>query len=62
MNQNDLRKKLSDIIADGLVAKAIAAKTGIAVDILSRFKNGHICLNQDDAMRLNEYLDRVVIP
>lgn len=62
MNQNELRRKLSDIIADGLVAKAIAAKTGIAVDILSRFKNGHICLNQDDADRLEKYLDKVVIP
>lgn len=62
MNQNDLRKKLSGVIADGLVAKAIAVKTGIAVDILSRFKNGHVCLNQSDAIRLEKYLDRVIIP
>lgn len=61
-NQNQLREKLNTIISDGLVAKAIAAKTGIAMDILSRFKNGHICLREPDASRLEEYLDKVVLP
>lgn len=62
MNQNELREKLSAIIEKGLVAKAIGAKTGITSDILSRFKNGHICLCDADASRLSAYLDKVVIP
>lgn len=61
-NQNELREKLNVTIASGLVAKAIAAKTGIATDCLSRFKNGHICLCEDDANRLKAYLDKVIIP
>ncbi len=61
-NQNELREKLNITVASGLVAKAVAAKTGIATDYLSRFKNGHICLCQDDADRLKAYLDKVVIP
>lgn len=62
MNQNELREKLSVTIAKGLVAKAIAAKTGITTDILSRFKNGHICLCDSNAFKLSAYLDKVVIP
>ena len=62
MNQNLLREKLNVTIASGLVAKAIANKTGITTDILSRFKNGHICLCDTDAERLKQYLDKVIIP
>lgn len=62
MDQELLRERLKDVIASGLVAKAISKKTNIATDILSKFKNGHICLCENDAMRLKEYLDRVVIP
>ena len=73
MNQNELRNKLCDIIAKGLMAKkiniekevptkAISDKTGITTDILSRFKNGHICLCDADASKLESYLDKVVIP
>lgn len=62
MNQNELREKLCAIIAKGLMAKAISDKTGITTDILSRFKNRHICLCEDDAFKLEEYLDKVVIP
>ena len=62
MNQNELRKKLCDIIAKGLMAKAISGKTGITTDILSRFKNRHICLCDSDAVILETYLDKVVIP
>lgn len=36
-------------------------KTGITTDILSRFKNGHICLCDADASKLESYLDKVVI-
>lgn len=62
MNQNELREKLNDTIANGLMAKAIASKTKITTDILSRFKNGHICLCEDDAEVLEAYLDKIVIP
>ena len=62
MNQELLRNRLNDVIASGLIAKAIAARTGITTDILSRFKNGHVCLCEDDAEKLRSYLDRVVIP
>lgn len=61
-NQNELREKLSATIKKGLVAKTIATKTGITSDILSRFKNEHICLCEADASRLSAYLDKVVIP
>lgn len=62
MDQELLRNKLNDVIALGLVAKAISKSTNISNDILSRFKNGHICLCQSDADRLKAYLDKVVIP
>lgn len=62
MNQEELREKLNTVIANGLVAKAIAEKVGIGTDYLSRFKNGHICLCKTDADRLQAYLDKVVIP
>ena len=62
MNENELRTKLISIIAKGLMAKAISDKTGITTDILSRFKNGHICLCDSDASKLESYLDMVVIP
>lgn len=62
MNQDSLREKLNSIVASGLTAKAIAKNTGISTDNLSRFKNGHICLVADDADRLEEYLNKVVIP
>ena len=61
-NQNELREKLNATIACGLVARAVAAKTGIAADYLSRFRNGHILLCPEDAERLESYLDKVVIP
>lgn len=62
MNQESLREQLNDVIASGLVAKAIAKQTNITADVLSRFKNGHVCLCPDDAQRLEAYLDKVVIP
>ena len=62
MNQEKLRENLNTIIASGLTAKAIAKNTGISTDNLSRFKNGHICLVAEDAKRLEEYLNMVVIP
>lgn len=62
MNQNELRERLCIIIEKGLMAKAISRKTGITTDILSRYKNGHICLCDADAIKLESYLDKVVIP
>ncbi|MCX4298594.1 MAG: hypothetical protein OSJ73_16430 [Lachnospiraceae bacterium] len=62
MNQDSLREKLNHVIASGLVAKAISNKTGVTTDVLSRFKNGYVCLCEDDANHLESYLDKVVIP
>lgn len=61
-NQNELREKLNSIIAKGLTAKAVSNKTGITPDIISRFRNKHICLCDSDASKLESYLDKVVIP
>lgn len=62
MDQELLRERLIDVIASGLVAKAISKHTDITTDVLSRFKNGHVCLCPADADRLKIYLDQVVIP
>lgn len=62
MNQDSLREKLNHVIASGLVAKAISARTGITTDVLSRFKNGYVCLCVDDANKLEVYLNKVVLP
>lgn len=62
MNQDLLRENLNHVIASGLVAKAISNKTGVTTDVLSRFKNGYVCLCEDDADRLEAYLNKVVIP
>lgn len=62
MDQELLRERLNDVIASGLVAKAISKHTNITTDVLSRFKNGHVCLCPNDADKLKAYLDQVVIP
>lgn len=62
MNQDLLRENLNHVIASGLVAKAISNKTGVTTDVLSRFKNGYVCLCEEDANRLEAYLNQVVIP
>lgn len=62
MFQQDLRNKFISIVQAGLSAKSIAEYVDIDYKDLSRFKNGHICLCEDDADRLEKYLDRVVIP
>lgn len=62
MNQTDLRNKLIYVIENGLVAKIIAQKTDIPQDVLSRFKNGKVCLCEPDAVRLEKYLSLVQIP
>ena len=62
MDQELLRKKLNKVIASGLVAKAISKRTDITTDVLSKFKNGYVCLRLDDANRLQSYLDNVKIP
>lgn len=62
MNQTDLRNKLIYVIENGLVAKIIAQKTDIPQDVLSRFKNGKVCLCEPDVVRLEKYLSLVQIP
>lgn len=62
MNQTDLRTKLIYVIENGLVAKIIAQKTDIPQDVLSRFKNGKVCLCEPDAVKLEKYLSLVRIP
>lgn len=62
MNQESIRERLNSVIASGLAAKAISKRTGITQDVLSRFKNGYVCLCPGDADKLKAYLDKVVIP
>lgn len=62
MNQDLLRERMNHVIAAGLVARAISDRTGIAKDVLSRFKNGYVCLCENDAIRLQNYLDGVILP
>lgn len=62
MNQELLRDRLNRVIASGLAAKAISKRTGITTDILSRFKNGHVCLCENDKNMLEAYLDKVILP
>lgn len=62
MDQELLRQRLNEVIASGLVAKAISKRTDISTEILSRFKNGHVCLCEKDKDRLEAYLDKVVLP
>ena len=62
MDQKELREKLVAIVGAGLTSKAVESKTGIATDILSRFKNGRVCLCDNDSAKLSAYLDKVVIP
>ena len=57
MDQELLRERLNDVIASGLVAKAISKYTNITTDVLSRFKNGYVCLCSGDAEKLKAYLD-----
>ena len=62
MNQDSLRDRLNKVIASGLAAKAISKRTGITTDVMSRFKNGYVCLCEKDKNRLEDYLDKVVLP
>ena len=62
MDQELLRQRLNKVIASGLVAKAISKRTGISTEILSQFKNAHVCLCEKDKNSLEAYLDKVVLP
>lgn len=61
-DQEKLREQLLNIVSAGLNAKAIAKKTKITYDILAKYKQGKLYLNPDDAVKLQSYLDKVVIP
>lgn len=60
--QDELRDKLSAIMASGLSATSISKATNISRIDLSRFKNGQICLIEIDANNLRKYLELVFIP
>lgn len=60
--QDLLRIKMNHDINSGLMAKAISARTGITKDVLSRFKNGIVNLREKDAIKLKDYLDKVILP
>ena len=62
MNQDELREKFNRILSLGLVAKAISPRVNIGAEMLSKFKKGHVNLSNSACIRLNNYLDRVVIP
>ncbi len=62
MDQEILRKKLKETIASGFVARAISRQTGIAPNVLSRFKNGYTRLGIGEAKILEAYLNEVKIP
>ena len=62
MDQELLRQRLNKVIASGLVARAISKRTGISTEVLSQFKNSHVCLCEKDKIRLEEYLNKVVLP
>ncbi len=58
-NQDSLKKRLNYCINHiGVKMKFICRYTGIDVPTLSRFKNGHAFLNNDDATRLKNYFDK----
>ena len=62
MYQDDLRDKLNVVISKGLSANVIAKTVGMTDIDMSRFKNKKICLIDDVAERLEDYLSKVVIP
>lgn len=61
-NNNQIRKKLVDIINRGLQLKAVSVNAGLSESELSRFKNGMDALKESDLKTLAEYLDVLVIP
>lgn len=62
MSQEELRDKLIYVTENGLVAKVISQKVQIPPDVLSRFKNGKVCLCEPDTVRLEKYLSLVQLP
>lgn len=62
MNQDLLRDKLAEVIANGLTAVSVARVIGISANDLSRFKNGQINLIEYEARKLDKYLSMVNIP
>ena len=59
MNQEELRKKLIEVVNFGLKVNAISERTKINSVDLSRFKNGHIYLKKDDSEMLEKFLDQI---
>ncbi|MCD8090681.1 MAG: helix-turn-helix domain-containing protein [Clostridiales bacterium] len=62
MNQEELRNKLITTAQNGLTMLSVSKRTGISSPILSQFKNGKVCLTENDAEKLGKYLSQVYIP
>lgn len=62
MDQDILRNHFIDILQSGMKLGAVAKATNVNPNDLSRFRNGHAYLKKDNAERLKEYLDNVMIP
>lgn len=62
MDQDILRNHFIDILQSGMKLGAVAKAINVNPNDLSRFRNGHAYLKKDNAERLKEYLDNVMIP
>lgn len=62
MDQEQLQELLIKITQMGMSVTAIAKATGILKTDLSRFKNGRILLNRENASALECYLNKIYIP
>lgn len=62
MNQEDVRAKLNEITDQGLKITYIGMATKIQQSELSRFKNGTVNFSEKVLKKLDDYLNRVVIP
>lgn len=62
MDQEQLQELLIKITKMGMSITAISKATGILPTDLSRFKNGRILLNRENASVLERYLSKIYIP
>lgn len=62
MNQEDVRAKLNEITDRGLKITYIGMATKIQQSELSRFKNGTVNFSEKVLKKLDDYLNRVIIP
>ena len=62
MDQEGLKLRLINVVDSGLNARAIAKKINMTYDLLAKFKQGRLYLTPKDYVKLESYLDKVVIP